>query len=145
MKEKTRCCHMCYSFQLTRVLLYASSHRQDCTYHSLCYTSRRALAGTKYSSMGSTWRIDPTTYRTMSEHSYHRATSRSPYKLDATHKQLLTEGEMAQFDHTSELWDLSSCPVALDEVTTICKKKHRGHIHYWLFIVALRVFRAWVN
>ena len=35
------------SFQLTaRVLLYAPSHRQDSTYHSLCYTSRGALAGT---------------------------------------------------------------------------------------------------
>ena len=29
-----------------------SSHRQDCTYHSLCYTSRGALAGTRNSSMG---------------------------------------------------------------------------------------------
>ena len=29
-----------------RVLLYAPSHRQDSTYHSLCYTSRGALAGT---------------------------------------------------------------------------------------------------
>ena len=28
-----------------RVLLYASSHRQDNTYHGLCYTSRGALAG----------------------------------------------------------------------------------------------------
>ena len=37
----------CYSFRLTaRVLLYAPSHRQDNTYHSLCYTSRGALAGT---------------------------------------------------------------------------------------------------
>ena len=27
--------------------LYASSHRQDNTYHSLCYTSRGALAGTR--------------------------------------------------------------------------------------------------
>ena len=38
--------------QLARVLLYASSHRQDNTYHSLCYTSRGALAGTRNSSMG---------------------------------------------------------------------------------------------
>ena len=45
--------HMCYSFQLTaRVLLHASSHRQDNTYHSLCYTSRGALAGTRNSSIG---------------------------------------------------------------------------------------------
>ena len=41
-------------FQLTaRVLLYAPTHRQDCTYHGLCYTSRGALAGTRNSSMGS--------------------------------------------------------------------------------------------
>ena len=34
--KKTRCRHMGYSFQLTaRVLLYAPSHRQDSTYHSL--------------------------------------------------------------------------------------------------------------
>ena len=31
--------------------LYAPSHRQDSTYHSLCYTSRGALAGTRNSSM----------------------------------------------------------------------------------------------
>ena len=45
---------MGYSFQLAaRVLLYVlSSHRQDNTYHSLCYTSRGALAGTRNSSMG---------------------------------------------------------------------------------------------
>ena len=37
---------MSYSFRLAaRVLLYAPSHRQDNTYHSLCYTSRGALAG----------------------------------------------------------------------------------------------------
>ena len=35
-----------------RVILYASSHRQDTTYHSLCYTSHGALAGTRNSSMG---------------------------------------------------------------------------------------------
>ena len=35
-----------------RVLLYASSHRQDNTYHGLCYTSCGALAGMRNSSMG---------------------------------------------------------------------------------------------
>ena len=35
-----------------RVNLYAPSHRQDSTYHSLCYTSRGALAGTRNSSIG---------------------------------------------------------------------------------------------
>ena len=49
-----RCRHIGYSFRLAaRVLLYASSHRQDNTYHGLCYTSRGALAGTRNSSMGS--------------------------------------------------------------------------------------------
>ena len=42
-REETRC-----SFQLSvRVLVYTSSHRQDNTYHGLCYTSRGALAGTR--------------------------------------------------------------------------------------------------
>ena len=85
VREETLCCHMGYSFRLAaRVLLYASSHRQDNTYHrqgntyhSLCYTSRGTLAGTRNSSMGPPWRIDPTTHRTMSERSYHGATSRS--------------------------------------------------------------------
>ena len=35
-----------------KVLLYASSHRQDNTYHGLCYTSRGILAGTRYTPMG---------------------------------------------------------------------------------------------
>ena len=34
------------------VVLYASSHRQDNTYKSLCYTSRGALAGTRNGQMG---------------------------------------------------------------------------------------------
>ena len=53
VRKETRCRHIGYSYRLTaRVLLYASSHRQDNTYHSLCYTSRGALAGTRNSSMG---------------------------------------------------------------------------------------------
>ena len=52
-ETETRCRHMGYSFRLaTRVILYASSHRQDSTYHGLCYTSRGTLAGTRNSSMG---------------------------------------------------------------------------------------------
>ena len=39
--------------------------------------SRSALAGTRNSSMGTPWRIDPTTHRTMSEHFKHGATSHS--------------------------------------------------------------------
>ena len=53
VRKETRCRHIGYSYRLTaRVLLYAPSHRQDNTYHGLCYTSRGALAGTRYSSMG---------------------------------------------------------------------------------------------
>ena len=53
-ERETRCRHIGYSYRLTaRVLLYAPSYRQDSTYHSLCYTSRAALAGMRNSSMGS--------------------------------------------------------------------------------------------
>ena len=53
VRKETRSRHIGYSFRLAaRVILYAPSHRQDNTYHSLCYTSRGALAGTRNSSMG---------------------------------------------------------------------------------------------
>ena len=55
VRNETRCRHIGYSYRLTaRVLLYASSHRPDNTYHGLCYTSRGALAGMRNSSMGGT-------------------------------------------------------------------------------------------
>ena len=66
VRKETRCRHIGYSYRLTaRVLLYATSHREDNTYHGLCYTSRGALAGTRNILNGSTprWRIDPTTHR----------------------------------------------------------------------------------
>ena len=37
VRKETRC--YCYRL-IARVLLYAPSHRQDSTYHGLCYTSR---------------------------------------------------------------------------------------------------------
>ena len=53
VRKETRCRHIGYSYRLTaRVLLYAPSHREDNTYHGICYTSREALAGTRNSSMG---------------------------------------------------------------------------------------------
>ena len=53
VRKETRCRHIGYSYRLTaRVLLYAPSHRQDNTYHGLCYTSRGALAEARNSSMG---------------------------------------------------------------------------------------------
>ena len=40
VRKETHCRHMGYSFRLTaRVILYAPSHRQDSTYHGLCYTN----------------------------------------------------------------------------------------------------------
>ena len=58
VRKETRCRHIGYSYRLTaRVLLYAPSHRQDNTYHGLCYTSRGALAGTRNSSMGQSIKI----------------------------------------------------------------------------------------
>ena len=51
--DETCCCHIGYSFQLAaRLLLYASFHRQDNSYHSLCYISHGALAGMRNSSVG---------------------------------------------------------------------------------------------
>ena len=53
VRKETRCHHIGYSFRLpARVLLYAPSHRQDSTYHSLWYTSRGALAETRNSTAG---------------------------------------------------------------------------------------------
>ena len=53
VRKETSCRHIGYSYGLAaRVLLYAPSHRQDNTYHGLCYTSRGALAGTRNCSMG---------------------------------------------------------------------------------------------
>ena len=50
VRKETCCRHIGYSYRLTaRVLLYTPSHRQDDTYHGLCYTSRGALAGTRNS------------------------------------------------------------------------------------------------
>ena len=54
VRKETRFRQIDYSLRLTaRVRLYAPSHRQDSSYHGLCYTSRGALAGTRNSSMGS--------------------------------------------------------------------------------------------
>ena len=65
---------MDYSFLLAaRVLLYSSSYIQNNTYHRLYYTSCGALAATRNSPIRRT-------NRTMSEHSYHRATSRTHRK-----------------------------------------------------------------
>ena len=63
---------------------------QDNTYHSVCYTSRGALVGTRNSSMGPPLRINQTTHRSMSECCYHGATSRSALeKATHTHTILL--------------------------------------------------------
>ena len=52
VRKESRCGHIGYSFRLAaRVLLYATSHRQDSTYYGLCYTSHGALAGTTNNSM----------------------------------------------------------------------------------------------
>ena len=58
VRKETRCRHIGYSYRLTaRIVLYAPSHRQDNTYHGLCYTSCGALAGTRNSSMGCIFRV----------------------------------------------------------------------------------------
>ena len=67
VRKETCCRHMGYSFRLAaRLLLYAPSHWQDSTYHSLCYTSRGALTVKRNSLMGPPWGIDPMTHCTIS-------------------------------------------------------------------------------
>ena len=65
-REETCCHHIGYYFWLAvRVILYPSSHRQDNTYYSLCYTSCGALAGARNSISGSTMKDrsdDPSHY-----------------------------------------------------------------------------------
>ena len=90
-----------------RFLLYAPSHRQDSTYHGLCYTSRGALAGTRNSSTPR--RIDPMTHRTMSERSYHGATSRSSH-----HEQMIYHGTTSRYLKPNKL--LSRCPRQIDQI-----------------------------
>ena len=73
-REEIRLCHIGYSFRLAaRVLLYASSHRHDNTYHSLCYASRGALARTRNSSMS------PPHEGPIAPSAYHGATSCSSF------------------------------------------------------------------
>ena len=92
--EETRCRHyMGYSFRLVRNnILYVISHRQDSTYHIPCYISRGALAGTRNSSMGPPWRIDPTTHRTMFE----RSTTELQSLLDEVESRLLKRAGRAR-------------------------------------------------
>ena len=67
-REETCCCHfMGYPFQLAaRDLLYVLSHKQDSTYHGVCYTSCGALAGMRIILMGPPGGVDSMTYHTMS-------------------------------------------------------------------------------
>ena len=96
VRKETRCHHIGYSFRLpARVLLYAPSHRQDSTYHSLCYTSHVALAGTRNTSMGPPWRVDP---------SHHEQTL-LPWSYISLHSQVW---ETLAFGHWAILfWKLS--------------------------------------
>ena len=106
-REETCCHHIGYSFQLaSRVLLCASSHRQDSTYHGLCYTSCRALAGLTNSSMDPQWCIDLMTHHSMSKRYYHGATSRSLYIIKV-------QADCPGYTHTSFL---SSVYRTLDSV-----------------------------
>ena len=65
------CCHyMGYSFRsAARDVLYAPSHRQDSTHHSIYKSSCGALGGMRNCLMCPTWGNDLMTDRTMSGHS----------------------------------------------------------------------------
>ena len=73
-EKKSATSTMGYSFQLAaRDLLHAPSHRQDSTYHSLCYTSCGTLAGMRNSLMKD--RSDDPSHHEWTL--YHNATSHS--------------------------------------------------------------------
>ena len=123
VRKETHCRHIGYSFWLgAKVLLYAPSHRQDITYPGLCYTSHGALAGRRNSSMGSPWRIDPTTHRTMSERSHRGATSRSykqmytyikdkpADKYSFTHFYQRFLSAWKECFHVEAQWSMRNCP-----------------------------------
>ena len=67
-KEETQSYHMGHSFQLAGFFYMHYPHRHDRTYQGLCYTSCGALVGTRYSSMGPPWRINPMNHCTMEQH-----------------------------------------------------------------------------
>ena len=132
--SETRCRHIGYSYRLTaRVILYAPSHRQDNTYHGLCYTSRGALAGTRNSSMGPPWRIDPTTHRTMSERSYHGATSRSG------NCRMILSKEIASFITKHQL-TLHNYPIKKQKITFFCGYAMRTKSYFtFIYLIKLHV------
>ena len=61
------------------IFLHASSHRQDSTYHGLCYTSCRALARKRNSSISPPWGFDPKTHGTISACRFNIGKIESPW------------------------------------------------------------------
>ena len=107
VRKETRCRHIDYSLRLAaRVLLYAPSHRQDSTYHGLCYTSRGALAGTRNSSMCSPhegsirWPIAPWALTT----ELHLAPSKYNKAQNNTYGDKIGIREYIGFGSGSKLW-----------------------------------------
>ena len=82
-RKETRCRHIGYSYRVTAmVLLYAPSHRQDSTYHGLCYTSRGALAGMR------NWATERTQQRKMHVNVFSHVLTSNPGSVgdaDSTH------------------------------------------------------------
>ena len=82
VRKETRYRHIGYSYRLTaRVLLYAPSHRQNTTYHGLCYTSRGALAGTRNTFVGWVRMTSSTTPIPHPEQALHHECQRLPQNL----------------------------------------------------------------
>ena len=154
VREETRCCHIGYSFRLQQgFFLYASSHRQDNTYHGLCYTSRGALAGTRNSSMGPP-------HEGLIHRSYHGATTHnntllqpcriSPGKL-AVLLQAVQEGWccLVSYPHRSYTFDTF---IHLEErtSTSLCalsvysdSSPHFAHLWSLLFNMWLLLTHLW--
>ena len=108
VRKEIRCRHIGYSYRLTaRVLLYAPSHRQDNTYHGLCYTSHGALAGTRNSS----W-VHPMKDRS-DDPSHHERT----LYLWATSRSLMAQWPSLRL-MGSNTEQISKCPMGRCKATT---------------------------
>ena len=93
VREET-CCHhyMGYSLSISsKGYFYAPPHRQDSTYHGLCYTSRGALAGMRNSSMGLPKRIYLTTHHTISERFHHTISECSHHTISEHSHHTISE------------------------------------------------------
>ena len=132
MRDETCCHHIGYSFRIAaRVILHASSHRQDNTHHSLCYTSRGALAGTRNSSMGCLTEFT------------HRLDTDAPLKGHGFVLVLRRQSLLGPLVELTLTWGHVEIPLALGRWWCVLATHQFLHRHLVGFAWLLFVARAW--